>query len=952
MKFKISNIFFILLIFSSAYSQQNPSGIDWKYIDAGVYRIIFPEEITPAGKRMADLMLHYEKYNYASIRTKARKIPIVLINQNAEANGFVSPAPFYSHWYTTPSSFDGIEWFRGLAIHEGRHMVQMNKLKDGGGKGAWRVLFGDYGTLIFEVLYVPMWFMEGDAVTMETALTKGGRGRLPYFTLWQRGLELSDKRYSYYKNYLGSYSSLYPRNDYYRLGYLLCSYIQRHYGVDVWNSVLDYTGKYFLFYTFDSSLKIATGKSITELYDDALNEYNLLWDRQISGLNFTDSVKKSYHEYDSFDSYLFPSYGNEGAINVLNFSGDRDLTIGELDENGKYHETRKVPYEVMYGMMQNERTLSAGGGKFLWRETVPDPRWGYRGYLDIKLYDSIEDESMWLTKNRRFIASAISSDGLNAAAIEYTHDLKYKISFFNLTAKSEIKSENINNAGHLFDPAISDDGKTVAISCLADNGNALLLYNKETGKTINLTGYTFNERFRSPYFYGKYLLYVSDYSGIDNIYAIDLNNKKQYQVTSVKFGAYYPCADSTTSTLLFNNYTVNGYSVASMKLNPDNWTPIKKVERRIIDTIEPIAKQELKGDFNQAYNVPANNFEVKDYSILKNCINIAGWIPYFNSTDSEFSVSLISRDVLHTTDLLISYIRNFNEDTDAGAATMIYSYFYPVFTLSGIYGNRAVKVDNDTDDSELDYVTWKESTAKVGISFPLNFSRGIHTTSLNFGCEGGYIHITDKTQENYNIYNDINADGNLYYYKYFMSLSQLIRGALYSVTPGTGEILTLAYTHTPHESDYRGSIFTADLTLYLPGITDTQGIILNGNYEKIDYKNYIFPSEDLFPRGYDSVRYEEFIQGGIDYAFPIVDFSLNIWKLVYFKRINGAFFYDIGAGKSDKEYIYYKSAGIELTAEQNLLSNIYLAIEAGLRYSYCIDTSEHVYEFVIKVPVY
>jgi hypothetical protein len=67
-------------------------------------------------------------------------------------------------------------------------MVQMNKLKDGAGKGAWRVLFGDYGTLAFEFIYVPFWFMEGDAVTMETALTKGGRGRLPYFSLWHRGL--------------------------------------------------------------------------------------------------------------------------------------------------------------------------------------------------------------------------------------------------------------------------------------------------------------------------------------------------------------------------------------------------------------------------------------------------------------------------------------------------------------------------------------------------------------------------------------------------------------------------------------------------------------------------------------------------------------------------------------------------------------------------------------------
>lgn len=944
--------FLIILFFIQlSYSQQNPSGIKWKYIDTGVYKIIFPEEIAPAGKRMADLMLHYEKYNYSSIKTYPRRIPIVLINQNADANGFVSPAPFYSHWYTTPSSFDGIEWFRGLAIHEGRHMVQMNKLKDGAGKGAWRILFGELGTAAFQVIYVPSWFMEGDAVSMETALTKGGRGRLPSFTLWQRGLELSGIRYSYYKNYLGSYEALYPRNDHYRLGYLLCSYIQRHYGIDIWDRVLEDTGKYFIFFTFDSSLKRSTGKTITELYDDALNEYNSLWSKQINALPVTDCEIKSAHMPERYDNYLFPSINSSGDIFALNFSRDRKLTIGSIDNKGDYKAIRRIPYEVMYGMMMNERTLSSGGNKFLWRESVPDPRWGYKSYLDLKLYDSVSDETIWLSDKRRFIASVISENGDRAVAIEYTRDLKYRISIFDIIMKKEIMSAEINENTHIFDPAISEDGKHVALASLSDNGNSLLLYNTETGKMTDLTGVTFDETFRAPEFYGKYILYVSNYSGIDNIYAIDTDKKKRYQVTSRKFGAYYPEAATTTSTLYFNDYTVNGYTVASMKLNPDKWVPLEKVERRLADTIEPIAKNELARNFDSAYNVPRNEYDVKNYYPILNSINVFGWFPALNSTDSEFFISFLSKDVMHTTDLIVSYIRNFNESTDAGSATLIYSGLYPVITLSGIYGERAVRVDNETNNKELDFVTWKETTGFAGIHFPLDFSRGIHSTSLSFGAKSGYIHITDKTQDNWSIYNDINKDGDLIFYKYFISLSHLKRGALSSVTPGTGEVLQISYTHTPHNSDYTGNLFSADLVLYFPGITDTQGLIVKGSYEKLDYKNYVFTSQVLFPRGYDSVRYEHFIQGGVEYAFPICNLSFNLWKLMYFKRINGDIFFDYGAGNHDTGYTYYKSAGFELTAEQNLLSNLYLAVEAGLRYSYCIDTSEHVYEFIFKTPV-
>jgi hypothetical protein len=279
--------------------------------------------------------------------------------------------------------------------------------------------------------------MEGDAVSMETALTKGGRGRLPSFTLWQRGLELSGIRYSYYKNYLGSYEALYPRNDHYRLGYLLCSYIQRHYGIDIWDRVLEDTGKYFIFFTFDSSLKRSTGKTITELYDDALNEYNSLWSKQINALPVTDCEIKSAHMPERYDNYLFPSINSSGDIFALNFSRDRKLTIGSIDNKGDYKAIRRIPYEVMYGMMMNERTLSSGEINFSGESLFLTPD----GVIKVILTSNYMIQSqmkLWLSDKRRFIASVISENGDRAVAIEYTRDLKYRISIFDTIMKREI----------------------------------------------------------------------------------------------------------------------------------------------------------------------------------------------------------------------------------------------------------------------------------------------------------------------------------------------------------------------------------------------------------------------------------------------------------------------------------------------------------------------------------
>lgn len=162
-----------------AAAMQNPWSQKWKEIDTGTYRIIFPAENEELGQRVANLMEYYRPHLHKTIKTQARKIPIVLVNQYASANGFVSPAPFYSHWFTTPSSFNAAEWFHALAIHEGRHMVQMDKMKDGPGKFAWRILGGANGTGALIGLYLPMWFLEGDAVVTETALS-GGAGKAAF----------------------------------------------------------------------------------------------------------------------------------------------------------------------------------------------------------------------------------------------------------------------------------------------------------------------------------------------------------------------------------------------------------------------------------------------------------------------------------------------------------------------------------------------------------------------------------------------------------------------------------------------------------------------------------------------------------------------------------------------------------------------------------------------------
>ena len=66
-----------------------------------------------------------------------------------------------------------------LSIHELAHVMQMESLNKGFSRGMSFILGEQfYGVVAF---LLPLWFLEGDAVFAESALTESGRGRNPSF---------------------------------------------------------------------------------------------------------------------------------------------------------------------------------------------------------------------------------------------------------------------------------------------------------------------------------------------------------------------------------------------------------------------------------------------------------------------------------------------------------------------------------------------------------------------------------------------------------------------------------------------------------------------------------------------------------------------------------------------------------------------------------------------------
>jgi hypothetical protein len=189
------------LFFYGAKAQEfggNPSSIKWQQINTDTARVIFPQGLEDAGKRVASVIHDLHKNHGGTIGNKLRKVNIVLQNQSTISNAYVGLGPYRSEFYLFPpqNSFElgALNWADNLSLHEYRHVQQYSNFNVGLSKAA-AVLFGQQGQAFANAASVPDWFFEGDAVFNETSLTRQGRGRLPDFFNGYQSLFLEAKNY-------------------------------------------------------------------------------------------------------------------------------------------------------------------------------------------------------------------------------------------------------------------------------------------------------------------------------------------------------------------------------------------------------------------------------------------------------------------------------------------------------------------------------------------------------------------------------------------------------------------------------------------------------------------------------------------------------------------------------------------------------------------------------------
>ncbi|MEJ6982290.1 hypothetical protein WG906_17630 [Pedobacter sp. P351] len=884
--------------------EQNPPSLKWNQINTPNFQIIYPSDFEEEGQRMANTLEGIISSVSKSLGKQPRKISVILQNQNTFSNGFVQLAPRRSELIATPSqSFDFQNWLNTVSIHELRHVVQFDKLTGKFNKPPLENL-----ALAMFGITLPSWFFEGDAVTTETALTSAGRGRIPEWYLALRTNTLSDKNYSYSKNYFGSVKDF--AAGYYQLGFFMNTKLRRDFGNGINDSLFSrISGNPFRPYNFSNSVKKFTGLSTRKLHDSTLLELKNLWSKQLEKVEVGNYISINKRENKIPENMLLPAGTSKGSILFLKESKASTPAIYEMLENGKISKildigSQEIPW------------FSYASEKIVWDEFRFDTRYHQRSFNVINLYDIKQNSKRQLTHKTKLFAPALSPDGSTIIAVEIS--TSHKISLVELSAQTgkQIRRFPAPENHMLQMPAFNKNGNKIIVIAVATNGKTIYELNRSTGQFTQLMPLQMQEILH-PVYANDQVIFKAHFNGIDNIYRLNPKTKEIYQLTSARFGAHNPFFDQHTDKLLFNNYTPLGYDISSIPFKGSEGTSLSSIKKLIINYADPLIPDE--GNKNVFETIPTKTYPARRYRELSNLFYFHSIVPIVeNNTffdDNNLGLRLQSDNKLNTLSFYSGYQYNNalrKSEYEAGAS---YSRYFPVLNVSYLNRprliNRRVSVSGKT---VLIPVSWRENEYKADLSVPLLANQFNNNYNLNFKAGTSYT-------SRYSIEN--NFSGLIHKLEFPMhyefSVSRSNRRSPRDLAPRWGQNISLRYRHFPFMERLNGEIFTFRSSLYFPGLLQNHSFQASYNFQNSsgEYRNTV----DI-PRvsGYSFMRPAENTRNTLllDYRMPLFYPDWELGPLSYIKRFKAGFFADFENIDSKKQFSP-RSYGAELRADMNLL---------------------------------
>ena len=929
---------------------QDPASIKWMHVKTGRFDVIFPEKYGKAGIDFASYLDESNVRLTSLFPDRKFRIPVVIHNYSTLSNGYVAWAPKRIEIYPTPeqNALPG-DQYRLLALHELAHVHQMEAL-NAGFSNIMSVFFGQQFTGVVSSL-LPLWFLEGNAVVAESVLTASGRGRSASFQRQMKALVTENRYYRYDKIINGSFRDYIP--DHYQTGYQMTAWAMLKYDRDIWNKVLKKTGtEPFTINPVNLSLRDNARLTKKRLYSETSDTLRKIWIEELSG-NHIDYEGLNPDKKREYINYYSPVFAGSDSIIAIKTSLYSTPAFVLIDPSGKEEKVIHRP-GYMYPWF-----ISCGGGKIVWVENRPDPRWRNRDYSIIRMLDLKSGSAKTLSHRSRYLSASISPDGKVISAVENTADNINNLVLIDAVT-GEVR-ELIPSPGNAYiqRPQWSENGREITVIYLTDDGEGImsLTPGQKEWKTLIKPG---RDDLQSCYLRNDSLFYVSSYSGTDNIY-LQTPKKEIRQLTSSRFGT--TDVDVRANKIIFSDYTSRGNEICTTVTGEDfNSNPDQSNSSYLINRLDK------QSGPDPDISSPPPSYLAKPYIKWQHLFRFHSWMPFYADLEIIQSDPLAIRPgfTIMSQNSLSSLI-----------STLGYEYsedkkhvFHSKVTWQGQYPVIQSRVDYGyTPD-----VYGTPAAVSPGIRFqneislPLTFSTGRFTRFLRPSLIVEYLNDIYPRETRVYDYTQTDLKGRLIFSNYSRSSHR-------DIYPRWAQTLDLNYVGSAFDRDLFGSTAFVKTTFYFPGLLRNNSIRIRIEAEKQEQAKFLFGNRVSFPRGFDrfnspegygNIVSRELIYTSVDYFFPIAYPDFNLSSLLYLKRIRSGLFYDYASGTGNRyinppgsnppmDYHNYnetfESFGIELLADFHLL-RIPFMISGGLQSAWKDFGSAPVINVLFNIDLY
>ena len=719
----------------------DPGAVRWNYILTPHYKVIYPKGLDSLSRAYAVALESARakvgmSAGYLPGETYGARSQVVLHAYTGDSNGSVAWAPMRMDLYTLPDAYSpsAVPWIEELAVHESRHVAQMQFGKDGLlGVSSW--LFGELPTGAAAGIFPSTWMLEGDAVVAETALSDYGRGRDGAFlAYYMAAFDKGDHR-SWTQWRWGSSRRYAP--NHYALGYLTIAGARYLYNDPLFTSTyLKGAAKHpFKLSKVRSWFKERSGKHFYDAFEDIYDVFHKQWEegfRERGTAVDGQALTSTPSWYTSYSSPLFS--GDD--IYAVKSSLISPASLVRISKDGKE--------ESVLAFSQKTSSLFKAGGKVYWTESVPDKRWSLAASSRLRVLS--EDGSVRdLTSKGRYFNPVVSGNG-TIAVTEYPVEGGSAIVLLSEEGK-ELRRFKAPHGIQFTESAFVRDG--IVVSYVGDKGMGLA-WLKDNGieEIIPQGPYTITSLGE-----GNGILYfLSGRDGAEEIYCLDAGGK-----TSKLFASKYGVTD----------FNIDGDTIVWMSREHEGDLPFKgslsnmpKSEvsflswRRnaIADTLAAQEKRLAKAsgvDLSAEWDGDIS--EPKSYNKLLNAFRFHSWLPLGIKYDAisdlsddssleetSLGATVLFQNTLGTLSGLASY--RYMEDALTGKGyrnafhlSLTYSGLYPVIEAKLDIGERkAIQYGRLlTQSGEMLYEQTRgwildcpQVKAEINAYIPFNFSKG------------------------------------------------------------------------------------------------------------------------------------------------------------------------------------------------------------------------------------